>query len=219
MPGVRRPGTAPHRAVDGRQPADGHLSEVQTRLAPRLRTLKSRRAGGVRRLVGRSSRAAGSIVSHTQRHLARQFAVAAPEPRPRPCAFSRAAARSPAILPPAPIGLDLPDPDDWPIIATAIVGRASTILTYDRGHFPLWVLGPYGLRAQHPDRWCADLVRSSEDVAADVYAGLRDQLADLKKPAPWTPEQYRAKPRELGFVELESRLPADGSCSTSCRTR
>ena len=45
-------------------------------------------------------------------------------------------------------------------------------------------------------------MRSSEDVAADVYAGLRDQLADLKKPAPWTPEQYRAKLRELGFVEL-----------------
>lgn len=52
-------------------------------------------------------------------------------------------------------------------------------------------------------------MRSSEDVAADVYAGLRDHLADLKKPAPWTPEQYRAKLRELGFAELESRLPAD----------
>jgi hypothetical protein len=29
----------------------------------------------------------------------------------------------------APGGLDLPDPDDWPIIATAIVWRAGTILT------------------------------------------------------------------------------------------
>ena len=57
-----------------------------------------------------------------------------------------------APLPPAPVGLDLPDPDDWPIIATAIVDRASTILTYDRGDFPHRVLGPYGLRARHPDR-------------------------------------------------------------------
>jgi len=114
-----------------------------------------------------------------------------------------------APLPPAPIGLELPDPNDWPIIATAIVGRASTILTYDRGHFPHRVLRAYGLRARHPDRWCADLVRSSEDVAADVYAALRDHLADLKKPVPWTSEQYRAKLRELGFAELESRLPID----------
>lgn len=114
-----------------------------------------------------------------------------------------------APLPPAPGGLDLPDPRDWPIIATAIAGRASTILTYDRRHFPHRVLEPYGLRARHPDRWCADLVRSSEDVAADVSAGLRDHLADLRKPAPWTPEQYRAKLRELGFIELESRLPPD----------
>jgi hypothetical protein len=56
-----------------------------------------------------------------------------------------------APLPPRLEAFDLPDPHDWPIVATAIVGQASTILTYDGVTSRI---GCSGLRlsARHPDR-------------------------------------------------------------------
>jgi len=51
MPGVRRSGAARPHPITGRRAGDCHLPEVQTRLAPRLRTIQSRWSGGIHRLV------------------------------------------------------------------------------------------------------------------------------------------------------------------------
>lgn len=114
-------------------------------------------------------------------------------------------------LPPAPCDVVLPDPDDWPVIATAIVAKAPTILTWDREHFSRAVLEPYGITARTPDRWCAERLTELQHAGAgeDVYEGLRGHLATLRRPAAWTPEQYREILQREGYRRFEALIPPD----------
>lgn len=76
-------------------------------------------------------------------------------------------------------GLDLPDPDDNHVLAAAIRCGASVIVTYNLADFPGEVLDKYGVEAQHPDEFIADLL--DLDAAAVVEAAQR-QRASLKAP-------------------------------------
>lgn len=120
-----------------------------------------------------------------------------------------------APLPSAPGDLKLPDPDDWPVIATAIVAQASAIVTWNLHDFPDAVLGPYGLVARTPDRWCADRLVTLQNAgpqvgaAEDVYAGLRGHLATLNRPLPWTAARYREMLRREGYRRFEALIPPD----------
>ena len=76
-------------------------------------------------------------------------------------------------------GLDLPDPDDNHVLAAAIRCGASVIVTYHLADFPGEVLDKYGVEAQHPDEFIADLL--DLDAAAVVEAAQR-QRASLKAP-------------------------------------
>jgi predicted nucleic acid-binding protein len=49
--------------------------------------------------------------------------------------------------------VDLPDPNDRHVLAAAIRGRADLIVTANLKHFPLDMLGRWGIEAQHPDEF------------------------------------------------------------------
>lgn len=55
--------------------------------------------------------------------------------------------------------LKLPDPDDRHVLAAAIAGKASVIVTWNLKDFPARDLLPYGLTSQSPDDFLIDLHR------------------------------------------------------------
>jgi hypothetical protein len=63
--------------------------------------------------------------------------------------------------------LTLPDPDDRHILAAAIIGRASCIVTFNLADFPPGYLGSFNLHAVHPD----DFLLNTESIDPAVFAG------------------------------------------------
>ena len=85
-------------------------------------------------------------------------------------------------------GLTLPDPDDRHVLAAAIHGGASIIVTSNLKDFPAAALTPHGITAEHPD---AFVLRLFNDDPDRVLAALADDRADLLNP-PVSVEQYLA---------------------------
>jgi len=68
--------------------------------------------------------------------------------------------------------LKLPDPDDRHVLAAAIAGKASVIVTWNLKDFPAQDLFPYGVTSQSPD-----------DFLTDLYAAFPDALISSAKRA------------------------------------
>ncbi len=98
--------------------------------------------------------------------------------------------------------LKLPDPDDRHVLAAAIRGRASVIVTYNLSDFPDTVLSRYGIEAQHPDEFIAHLLGLDEGA---VCAAAKAQRESLRKP-PKTVEEYLAVLERQGLVQTVTRL-------------
>ena len=84
--------------------------------------------------------------------------------------------------------LTLPDPDDRHVLAAAIHGGASVIVTANLRHFPAETLAPHGLIAQHPDGFVFDLLTCDPDA---VLATMLEHRLSLVNP-PKTAEDYLA---------------------------
>ena len=85
-------------------------------------------------------------------------------------------------------GLTLPDPDDRHVLAAAIAGGATTIVTLNLGDFPDDELGKYGIHAEHPDTFLTSLYDNDPETAA----GAIHRMAKRKKHPPRTMrEQYQ----------------------------
>ena len=69
--------------------------------------------------------------------------------------------------------LTLPDEADCHVLAAAIHGKAQVILTYNLRHFPKKALTPFGIAAEHPDKFLTDLVDRSEDAVKEVLEEMR----------------------------------------------
>jgi hypothetical protein len=54
--------------------------------------------------------------------------------------------------------LSLPDPEDRHVLAAAIIAEANVIVTVNLKDFPVDVLSSYGIKAQHPDSFIAELI-------------------------------------------------------------
>lgn len=89
-------------------------------------------------------------------------------------------------------GLVLPDPDDRHVLAAAIKTRADVIVTFNLEDFPVLVLEPLGVFAQHPDEFLLDLLDLKPDMVIDAVRtdwrhyknpliALDDYIASLKK--------------------------------------
>ena len=98
--------------------------------------------------------------------------------------------------------LQLPDPDDRHVVAAAIAGRASHIVTFNRGDFPRSTLSPFGIQVESPDQFINGLI--DRDVELVVEAA-RMHRADLRKPAR-TPEEYVDSLRSNGLELTASKL-------------
>ena len=73
--------------------------------------------------------------------------------------------------------LNLPDPDDRHVLAAAISGRASVIVTCDLKYSLPEALAHYGIETQHPDAFILHVLDLDMAVA---LSAIRNQRARLK---------------------------------------
>lgn len=99
--------------------------------------------------------------------------------------------------------LDLPDLDDRHVVAAAIHGGATVIVTANLKDFPAPVLAPLGIEAMGPDAFVEGLVDTEPDSVLGV---LRAQVGALRSP-----------PRELS--ELLDTLERGGLLRTVAAVR
>lgn len=99
-------------------------------------------------------------------------------------------------------GLSLPDPDDRHVLAAAIRCNAGVIVTFNERDFPQKSLSPFGIEAQHPDRFVENLFEL--DPAAVVAAAQR-QRAQLKHP-PLEVARYIDMLQAQGLVQTAKLL-------------
>jgi len=74
----------------------------------------------------------------------------------------------------------LPDPNDRHVVAAAIVGRCSVIVTQNLRHFPAAELARHKMQAQHSDNF---LCRQFELAPGAFFEAVRKVRARLKNPS------------------------------------
>ena len=72
--------------------------------------------------------------------------------------------------------LNLPDPDDRHVLAAAIVAQANTIVTVNLKDFPKDVLSGYGIKAQHPDSFIAELLNLEPQRVKIAIQAIQNRL-------------------------------------------
>jgi predicted nucleic acid-binding protein len=103
--------------------------------------------------------------------------------------------------------IQLPDPNDVHVVATAVAAEADTIVTYNEKDFPDKILASLGLRKENPDAFC---LRLFPDLQPEFIEGARLHRASLKRP-PFDPDQY------LSHVETQFQLAATAALLRSFR--
>jgi len=98
--------------------------------------------------------------------------------------------------------LQLPDPDDRHVLAAAIHGGASIIVTFNLRDFPGEALAPFGIEALHPDVFILNLFE--RDAAAIISAAQR-QRAQLVQP-PMDTDHYLDILHKQGLVKTAQTL-------------
>lgn len=98
--------------------------------------------------------------------------------------------------------LVLPDPNDRHVLAAAIRGRATVIVTYNLADFPPAALKPYGVQAQHPDDFLLRLLALDREK---VLGAVRDQRANLRNPSK-TAEELLATFEQQRLTQTVSQL-------------
>ncbi|CDZ56698.1 PIN domain-containing protein [Neorhizobium galegae] len=97
--------------------------------------------------------------------------------------------RMKAVLPDADVadyrplvaGLELPDPNDRHVLAAAVAGKASVIVTWNLKDFPVKHLLPYGVTSQSPDDFLADLHAAFPDA---LISSVKRARHNLRKSTP-----------------------------------
>ena len=72
--------------------------------------------------------------------------------------------------------LSLPDPDDRHVLAAAIVGGATAIITFNLKDFPDTLTTPHDCKAVHPDDFLLDIALSAPDQILQAVRAILDRL-------------------------------------------
>ena len=96
----------------------------------------------------------------------------------------------------------LPDPGDRHVLAAAIAGNCSVIVTQNLRDFPASALAPHEIVAQHPDGFLSDLLARAPESFCTVVGRIR---ARLQKP-PYTAAEYLANLEQVGLASTAARL-------------
>jgi hypothetical protein len=99
-------------------------------------------------------------------------------------------------------GLALPDPEDRHVLAAAIQCGAGAIVTFNLKDFPTVSLAPYGIEAQHPDDFVADLIDRDPTAACAAVKVVRNRLRN----PPRTVDEYLTTLEGQGLAETAARL-------------
>jgi len=99
-------------------------------------------------------------------------------------------------------GLTLPDADDRHVLAAAIRGKASVIITSNLNDFPAAQLQTYNIKAQTPDEFITHLI---DLHPTEVLQAAEDHRMNLKNP-PKTVAQYLASLKQQGLAESVAQL-------------
>ncbi len=99
-------------------------------------------------------------------------------------------------------GLTLPDPDDRHVLAAAVHGKASVIITNNLKDFPNRVLQGHDLRAQAPDDFVKTLLTADPDV---VRSAAEAHRMSLRNP-PKTVDEYLSTLAIQGLVDTTLAL-------------
>lgn len=98
--------------------------------------------------------------------------------------------------------LTLPDPDDRHVLAAAIHGGASAIITVNLRDFPASALAAHAIAARLPDDFIHELI---ERDPYEAVAALRDDRLSLNRP-PKTADDYIADLARLGLGKTAAAL-------------
>lgn len=98
--------------------------------------------------------------------------------------------------------LTLPDPDDRHVLAAAIAGHASVIVTYNLKDFPASALDAYGIEAQHPDTFLTHQRGLDEQAFLECARRCRRRL----KNPPVSVGDYLATLRKVELVLVAAEL-------------
>lgn len=96
--------------------------------------------------------------------------------------------------------VDLPDANDRHVLAAAIASEARKIVTWNLRDFPERILATFGIVAESPDKFLADLVIEQPAEVARVFRNMR---ARRKKSAHSVDEFFETMKR--GGLELTVR--------------
>lgn len=98
--------------------------------------------------------------------------------------------------------LKLPDPKDRHVLAAAIRGQANVIVTMNLRHFPIDVVGVFGIEGQHPDEFILHLL----DLApASVLAAAESHRQSLRNP-PRSIDEYLETLERQGLTQSAAAL-------------
>lgn len=98
--------------------------------------------------------------------------------------------------------IELPDPKDRHIVATAIRAHAEVIVTYNLRDFPAATLDQFELQAQHPDTFLRHLIDLKPLVVARI---ARQVIAALARP-PISANDFLASLEKLALPESAAAL-------------
>jgi predicted nucleic acid-binding protein len=98
--------------------------------------------------------------------------------------------------------LNLPDPDDRHVLAAAIIAEANVIVTVNLKDFPADTLSSYGIKAQHPDSFIAELI---DLEPRRVRAAIQTIQSRLKHP-PVSFDDYMEVWMRQGLTTSASKL-------------